>query len=138
MLARRLRADVEQRLATHGMSMRHLSALGHLAREPGLSYTELGRRADVTAQSMQATLRHLEEHGAVERRTEAGRGRTARLHVTELGARLIAESRAVFASVDRDLLAGLDPEQQEAVTTSLMLLAGMAGDRRPTAERALR
>ncbi|WP_371352072.1 hypothetical protein [Streptomyces malaysiensis] len=43
----------------------------------------MGCRAGITAQSAQATVRRLEERGAVERRTEGGRGRTAELHITE-------------------------------------------------------
>ncbi|MDQ2707033.1 MAG: MarR family transcriptional regulator [Actinomycetota bacterium] len=56
--------------------------LGHLAGEPGLSYSELGRRAGVTAQSMQATLRQLEERGAAapRHRTGSGPDRSAARH----------------------------------------------------------
>ncbi|MGK2883043.1 MAG: MarR family transcriptional regulator [Mycobacterium sp.] len=59
--------------------MRHLPALGHLARSTGMSYSELARRASVTPQSMQATLTKLEERGAVAKTTDSGRGRTAHL-----------------------------------------------------------
>lgn len=88
-LGRLVREEVETDLRDYGLSLRHLSALGHLSHEPGLSYSELGRRAGIAAQSMQATLRQLEELGAVERRNIAGRGRKAQLHVTSVGARLL-------------------------------------------------
>ena len=76
-LGRHLRDAAETRLRADGIAVRHLSALGHLSRDPGLSYSELARRAGLTPQSMQATLRTLEEMGAVHRDTDAGRGRNA-------------------------------------------------------------
>ena len=118
-LGRRLRDDVERELRAHGLALRHLSALGHLSREPGLSYSELGRRAGVTAQSMQATLRQLENRGAVERRTTPGRGRTARLHITDTGASLVAAGFATMDEVDRQLLAAIQADMREPVTRAL-------------------
>ena len=52
--------------------MRHFSALGHLAHQPGLSYSELARRDGITTQSMQSTLLQLQEMGAVERLYRSG------------------------------------------------------------------
>ena len=97
----RERADAE--LVELGLALRHVSALGHLAREPGLSYSELARRAGVTAQSMQATLHQLEQGDAIERRTPPGRGRRAQLHVTSSGRELLAQAWAVMEGVDRRL-----------------------------------
>lgn len=129
-LGRRLRAEVERSLRAHGLGLRHVSALGHLSREPGLSYSELARRAGITAQSMQATLRQLEDLGAVERRTEAGRGRTARLHVTALGEELRGEGQRAIADADRRLLAGIPAEYHDALTRGLLsaFTAGRAPD----------
>jgi DNA-binding MarR family transcriptional regulator len=118
-LGRRLRAEVEDALAPHRISLRHLSALGHLAREPGLSYSELARRAGITVQSMQATLRHLEDLGAVERRTAPGRGYSAQLHLTDRGDVLRADGQQTITAADERLLAGL-PDEQRATLGSLL------------------
>lgn len=118
-IGRTIRVEVEAGLREHGTSLRHLSALGHLSREPGLSYSELGRRAGVTAQSMQATLRQLEELGGVERRTLPGRGRTAELVVTPAGQELIATGFRVMREVEQKVLAPLDDEQRQALTALL-------------------
>ncbi|MEH3153871.1 MAG: MarR family transcriptional regulator [Gordonia paraffinivorans] len=99
-LGRRLRDVAEERLQAEGIALRHLSALGHLSRDPGLSYSELARRAGLTPQSMQATLRTLEELGAVHRDTDAGRGRTARLYVTDTGRELVRAGRSVYDELD--------------------------------------
>lgn len=114
-LGRRLREEVERALAPHGISLRHLSALGHLAREPGLSYSELARRAGITVQSMQATLRHLEDLGAVERRTAPGRGHSAQLHLTDRGTTLRADGQQTITAADKRLLATLPAEQRDVL-----------------------
>ncbi len=103
MLGRRLREQAELDLRAQGLSMRQFSALGHLAHQPGLSYSELARRDGITTQSMQATLLHLEEIGAVERLSAPGRGRTADLQVTESGQVLLEKARDVLRAVDRRL-----------------------------------
>ncbi|HEX6340296.1 MarR family winged helix-turn-helix transcriptional regulator [Umezawaea sp.] len=99
-LGRRIREHVEGRLREHGIGLRHLSALGHLHRQPGISYSELARRAGVTPQSMQDTLRLLEKLGAVERSTVPGRGRTAVLRVTDEGHRLRLEGQSAITAAD--------------------------------------
>jgi DNA-binding MarR family transcriptional regulator len=119
-LGRRVRTGIERDLAASGLTLRHLSALGHLGRQPGLSYSELARRAGITAQSMQATLRQLEALGAVERRTPPGRGRTAELHLTDAGRRLRTAGLETVAAADRQLLATL-PEQDATALGELLL-----------------
>lgn len=121
-LGRRVREQVEAELRTEGTSLRHLAALGHLSHEPGLSYSELGRRAGVTPQSMQATLLQLEATGAVERRTPTGRGRTAQLHVTTAGTAVLRRSQRTIERVERSHLAGLTPQRREALTDILLEL----------------
>ncbi len=121
-VGRRVRDDVERGLREHGLSLRHLSALGHLSRTPGLSYSELARRAGVAPQSMQATLAQLEARGAVERRTEAGRGRTAELHVTDDGRALLARGQGVFSALDRALGGTLDDDDSTALVGLLLRL----------------
>lgn len=121
-LGRRLRGDVERDIARSGLTLRHLSALGHLGRDPGRSYSELARRAGITVQSMQATLRQLEKLGAVERYTPAGRGRTAELHLTALGRGLRAEGMTTIVAVDRRLLAELPEHESSRLTELLMRL----------------
>jgi DNA-binding MarR family transcriptional regulator len=125
-VGRRLRTRAEAQLRREGLSLRHMSALGHLSREPGLSYSELARRAGITAQSMQATLTHLEDLGAVERLTEPGRGRSARLRVTELGDGLLGRARDVMHSLDGELLAELGGDRRQLLAQLLLQLFAAA------------
>ena len=133
-LGRVVRDEIETELHRVDLSLRHLSALGHLSREPGISYSELARRAGVTAQSMQATLRQLEDRGAVERTTPAGRGRTARLRVTDAGRHLLSRGHAAIARIDDRLFDGVDPaERQHLVRLLLEAFAAATRNRSPRA-----
>ncbi len=111
-LGRLASARLDEALAREGLSLRHLGALGHLLRDPGLSYSELGRRARVTAQSMQATVAQLEASGAVARRGPGGRGRTAHLEVTEAGLAALARAEVVVAALEGQLLAELSGDER--------------------------
>ena len=106
-------------LRAHGLSLRHLGALGHLAATPGLSYTDLARRARVTVQSMHATVAALAALGAV-REPGAGRGRAALLEVTERGQELLATGRDVVAAMDAELTAALPPPARAGLTLGLL------------------
>jgi DNA-binding MarR family transcriptional regulator len=120
---RRIRERVEDELRADGITVRHVSALGHLRREPGLSYSELARRAGITVQSMQATLTALEDAGAVER-DGGGRGRAVTLTITPRGEQLLDGALRAFDRADRDLAALLTPEAAQDLAT---LLAGYLG-----------
>ncbi len=114
----------EEALAELGLTMRHLGALGHLNRSPELSYSDLARRARVTAPSMHATVRQLEDLGAV-RRHLAGQGHTARLEVTEAGIHLLAAVRAAARRIDDDISESLGAVDS---TTLHRLLTQVATD----------
>ncbi len=98
-----LREQLDDRLSTHGITMRHYGALGHLANSPELSTSDLARRARVTPQSMRATVEHLEEIGAVEHRRH-GQGKASQLVVTASGRRLLERARTLVAELDSDVL----------------------------------
>lgn len=118
-LGRIASGQLDAALEGEGLSLRHLGALGHLRRDPGLSYSELARRAGVTAQSMQATVAQLEALGAVARRTAPGRGRTAELEVTEAGVAALGRVEALVGGLEDRLLAGLDDGERRALEGAL-------------------
>ncbi len=123
-LGRRARELVDDRLHEHGLAYHHLSALGHLRRRPGISYSELARRASVTVQSMQTTVAHLEERGLVDRGAGTSQGRRADLHVTEEGALVLGAAESSVRAVDDMLLSDLDPVEQQQLQVILMRLFG--------------
>jgi DNA-binding MarR family transcriptional regulator len=117
------------RLAPLGLSLRLLGALGHLARDEGLSYSDLARRARVTTQSMHATVGRLVDLGAVEA-ADPGRGRRAGLRVTDRGRRLLADGQAALAALDGELSAALGRSGGALDGSALLAVLGVAG-RRP-------
>ncbi len=93
---------LEAALREHGLTLRHLGALGHLARDPALSYSDLARRVAVTVQSMHSTIATLVELGAIEVET-AERGRPARLRLTQRGHELLRTAGTVAHELDAAL-----------------------------------
>lgn len=129
-LGRIVRDEIEADLHREGLSLRHLSALGHLSRQQDVSYSEMARRAGVTVQSMQATLRQLEDRRAVERTTPAGRGRTAQLRVTVAGRELLDRGHAAIRRTDERIFAGLDPGRRQELVQLLLQAYAATGARR--------
>lgn len=113
---------LDEALAERGLALRHVGALGHLARRPDLSYSDLARRAGITPQSMRATVRRLEDLGAV-RRTLPGHGHPARLEVTPDGLALLAWAGEQAHAIDADLLAALPPDDRDALRQALVAVA---------------
>lgn len=118
-LGRRARESVEGRLREHGLAYHHLSALGHLHRQPGLSYSELARRARVTVQSMQTTVARLEQQGLVDPGA-ATQGRRADLHVTARGVQLLVLAEQAVAAVDDELLEAFSEGERAALESALL------------------
>jgi len=105
---------LETALRKHGLTLRHLGALGHLARNPELSYSDLARRVAVTVQSMHSTIATLVELGAIDVES-AERGRPARLRLTARGTELLRTAGRVAQELDAALPLGeLDPHALRA------------------------
>ena len=105
---------LEAALREHGLTLRHLGALGHLARNPELSYSDLARRVAVTVQSMHSTIATLVDLGAIAV-TTAERGRPAQLRLTERGHELLRTAGALAHDLDTTLpLGDLDPRELRA------------------------
>jgi len=122
---------IESALAPHGLTLRHLGALGHLSRRPDMSYSDLARRAGVTAQSMHATVRQLQELGAIVT-PRTGQGMRARLEVTDRGRALLAQVAALLDELDAELTRDVPQECREHLTPFLVGLAlGRSATRAP-------
>lgn len=93
---------LEAALAEHGLTLRHVGALGHLAHTDGLTYSDLARRARMTPQSMQATMIQLAERGAIDIET---RGRAAYPKLTDAGRQLLATAARIAQRQDQTLAA---------------------------------
>jgi DNA-binding MarR family transcriptional regulator len=76
-----------------GLSMPERSALSLLERTGPAASSALARQAQITAQSMGATLAALRERGLVERQPDPQDGRRAVLSVTKAGRKALADKR---------------------------------------------
>ncbi len=115
---RQLQRELESDLSAIGLSLRQLGALGHIAHNPELSYSDLARRAGITTQSMRATILMLQEQGAV-RSNLSGQGRRANLELTETGEQLLNEARRVIALRDRAFAERLGAEEEKVLSAVL-------------------
>lgn len=125
-VARQVEAALEAALETHGLTRRKLGILGHLARAPGVSFTELAGRAAVTVQSMHVIVRTLESDGLlVSGATQ--RGRPATITLTPEGRQRLASGLAAVAAVDRAEFDERDPAHRRLADA----LRAIAREERP-------
>jgi DNA-binding MarR family transcriptional regulator len=98
-LARRVEAELNAALAPLGLTVSRLGLLGHIARVPGASFTELARMSGVTVQSVHGAVKALAAAGLV-RDHNARAGSASTLELTPEGARLLKEAERAAAEVD--------------------------------------
>jgi DNA-binding MarR family transcriptional regulator len=90
-----------------------------LSQRPGLSNSELARRAFVTRQSMNLVLRRLQERGLLTRPESALHGRSRPAELTPAGDVTLREASAAVRGVERELFSPLSQEQQRRLRDDL-------------------
>jgi DNA-binding MarR family transcriptional regulator len=100
--ARALEQRVESELAQSNLSLRKVGLLGHLRREPGISYSALARRAGIRVQSLQPIIESLLADEYVRAVGGIGQGRAAVIELTEHGVEALERSTAVIAQTDAE------------------------------------
>ena len=124
-----LRTAMEDVLRPLGMTVTHYSCLELLAQRPGLSNSELARRAFVTRQTMNVLLQALERDGSVTRPEQAPVGKALPARLTAKGRRSLATVSAAVRSVEVRMLAGMTPADQSAAFASLTsMIRSLRGD----------
>lgn len=91
---------LEAALREEGLTLRQLGILGHLQRDPGLSFTDLAGRARITVQSVHTIVQHLIEAGLVSA-TDRVRGRAALLELSPAGRDRLADAEQAVRAVDQ-------------------------------------
>ncbi len=136
-LAALLRAELDDELAPVELTMRRYSTLGHIAASPGISYSELARRAAVTAQTMHVLARTMETEGLLTQRGRAGgRGSPIGLVLTVAGDEALRQGRLATQRVDRRVFAALSKTERAALTSVLARLVPWPALPRPEPSRA--
>lgn len=103
-----------------GVSASGAAALVVCHGAPGLSVTELGKRIGLSQSAAARMVDSLESGGMVQRRP--GRGRWVSVHLTAAGTRAAGKLLDARAESLRDVLAGLDAGDREALTGLLAKL----------------
>ncbi len=103
--ARFVEARVESRLAEMGLSLRRFGLLGHLRASPGISFSELARRAGIKVQSLQPIVATLVSLGFVHTVGGVGQGRAAVLELTTDGSAVFDRAVDALTEIDGELFA---------------------------------
>ncbi|MFT4220660.1 MAG: winged helix-turn-helix domain-containing protein [Microbacterium sp.] len=88
-----------------GLTTRKYGLLAHLQATPGISFSELARRSQITVQTAHTAMRSLVDDGFASDGT-AHAGAASDLRVTEKGAQALAEADALLAELDASFAAG--------------------------------
>ncbi|WP_370370868.1 MarR family winged helix-turn-helix transcriptional regulator [Catenulispora sp. GP43] len=114
-----LHAHMARALHEHGVTLTQFAVLTALDEEPGLSNAELARRAFITPQSMNETLRDLEKHAWVTRSRHPTHGRILRIELTEQGRATLQACDKTVNVIEQRMLADLDAGQRRQLATAL-------------------
>jgi DNA-binding MarR family transcriptional regulator len=116
-------AELEQRLAGHGLSFTQWGVLAALMESPGMSNAALSRFAFITPQSMNETVKQLESAGLVERQPNPVHGRILDARLTAQGERIVRTMDRDVAEIEARMLRGLSASERRALDKALTLIA---------------
>ena len=105
-----LHAALAPALREHGVTIAQYAVLAVLDEEPGLSNADLARQAFLTPQTMNQTLRGLEERHWVTRRPHPGHGRILQADLTRDGRAALRACHQAADAVEGQMIAGLSPD----------------------------
>ncbi|MGH9122790.1 MAG: MarR family winged helix-turn-helix transcriptional regulator [Acidimicrobiales bacterium] len=124
-LSRRLRQE-----AAGEITASQMSALYSVAKAGNLSLGELATIERVAPPSMTRIASRLEQEGLVQRVAHVGDRRVVRIELTELGEKLLAETRVRGDAFLAERLAGFSEEEAELLAQAVGLLERLAHDAR--------
>jgi len=114
-----LHAELAGALREHCVTVAQWAVLTVLDEEPGLSNADLARRAFVTPQTMNQTLRELEARRWVTRRPHPGHGRIRQAGLTADGRAVLRTCHQAAGAIEERMLAGLGPEDRQQLEAAL-------------------
>lgn len=114
-----LHAALTPALRDHGATIAQYAVLTFLDEQPGLSNADLARRAFLTPQTMNQTLRALEDKGWVTRRPHPGHGRIRPADLTPDGRAVLQACHEAAGVIEEQMLSGLSPQGRQQLETAL-------------------
>jgi DNA-binding MarR family transcriptional regulator len=95
-----------------GISQRHYLALHFLSEPDGVPQQQLSEILCIDANNTVLLLNELEDAGLVRRERDPADRRRHRVHLTDTGARRLAEARRRRETLEDEVLAALDPGER--------------------------
>jgi MarR family transcriptional regulator, lower aerobic nicotinate degradation pathway regulator len=111
-LARRLRGEMEAKLATLDLRPRHLMTLTLLRDLGETSQADLAATLQIDRTNLVGLLNELESSELIARRRSPQDRRRHTVAITDPGRRRLADAEFALASVEADVLAALEPRQR--------------------------
>lgn len=115
-------------MADVGVTLPQFLVLTMIRAYPGISNADLARLALLTPQTVSVIVANLERSGAIARRPHAVHGRIQHIDVTPEGLALLDACRKRSGGIERELLAGFSPEEEQVVRRWLVHVAMLGGD----------
>ena len=112
--ARSMKKALDARLAGIGSTASQQVVLGTLARNDGLSLSEIGKRVFLDKPAITGLADRLEQDGLVKRRRSSQDRRVIKLYLTKKGGDLLQEMDAIATAVDRELVSVLSRAELKA------------------------
>ena len=121
------RLNMERELADLHVTVPQFFVLTMLGAYPGISGADVARLALLTPQTVSVIMNNLEKMGAIVRQPHPVHGRIQTIALTEAGRSLLAQCKGRANAVDKQLRAGLTPEEEQIVRRWLVSQA-VAGE----------
>jgi DNA-binding MarR family transcriptional regulator len=114
-----MRTAMDEVLRPLDLTVPQYACLELLGQHPGLSNSELARRAFVTRQSMNVVVRGLQERGLLTRPDQAPHGRALPTELTQGGQAMLRKASVAVRAVEKQLFSPLSREQQRRLREDL-------------------
>lgn len=98
-----LEARVEDALRDYNLSIRKVGLLGHLRSSPGISFSDLARRAGIRVQSLQPIAASMIDDRLIQPVGGVGQGRAAMLQLTEKGQAALRLANEIISTLERNV-----------------------------------
>jgi MarR family transcriptional regulator for hemolysin len=128
-IARLLRKRFDQRARALGLSRSQWQVLVHLERHEGINQSGLAEILEIENITLGRLIDRLEEAGWVERRPDRKDRRMRLLYTTKKVAPVMESMHKLAEETRNEALAGLAPEQREALLDALVHVRGNLSER---------
>lgn len=119
---RLMRAEFNQRVQRHGVTLSQAKALRRLAQEPGLRQVELAEQLEIAPMTLVRLLDSLAKAGYVERRPDPGDRRAFRLYTTPAAQPVLTVIGRTAREVRALALRGLGRAERDALLQGLQVI----------------